>query len=173
MRPTASAAVFRVLATLEGLDPAGLSTGPAAAVFEPALNLELLLCPAGWRTSATRAATISAIFANAFIISARVGMRPPDANCQGLSVSKFFLVMFFGDHVSEISLLQGNASGSIALGSGLRRTTRLNRCPGFEQHVGILHGRRPGKRVAIAMETFDDVHIFAVEIAAERTNWCC
>src|ERR1700693_4864172 len=64
--PSASAAVFKVLATSVLPDLVAPSTAPAGVAFAAAAVLELLLCPpAVWKTNAARAANNSALFTNA------------------------------------------------------------------------------------------------------------
>ena len=65
--------------------------GSGSRGFRAAPALELLLCPpAAWKASAARAAIIIALFANTFIILARIGMPPPGANSRGPSVTNYF-----------------------------------------------------------------------------------
>src|SRR5580693_5318605 len=75
--------------------------------------------------------------------------------------------MFFGDHVSEISLAARQRFRQDRLGIRIEENYARSRRPRFEQYIRILNGRRPSESVSVTVKAFDDVHVFAVEIATE------
>src|SRR5579863_1908556 len=81
--------------------------------------------------------------------------------------AKSGLVMFLGNCVRQISFTAGQRFRQHGIRFGIEQRHSGSGRPGLQQHIRILHGGGPGKRVAVSVETLGYMHVFAVEVAAD------
>src|SRR5262245_59848349 len=77
------------------------------------------------------------------------------------------LVVFFSNNVIVISFTARQRFLQDGIRSRIQQRDPWSRGPGFEQNFGIFYGCCPGENVSIAMEALDDMHVLAVEVAAD------
>src|SRR5437588_2246287 len=151
--PKASATALRTLARS--------IVSPAAVVFasapEPALPS--FCARALWKAIPTAAATVKICK-----IAILFGMPSPQ---KVLLLTRSCLVVFFGDGVSQISFAAWQRFRQHGVGLGIKQRHPRSRGPGFQQYVRIVHRRRPGERIPVAVEAFDHVHVLTVEVAPD------
>lgn len=75
--------------------------------------------------------------------------------------------MFLGNDVTQIPFAARLRFQENSLGIGIEERHPRSRGPWLKQDVRVFDGGGPGERVSIAMKALDDVHVFAVKVAAD------